>query len=143
MVSVGENLPSTYPEDYRGTPISELPVMEGLGSLKDFGLMFNVSAGYPGTKEWVQQVQSRFDILIGAGVTAVSAPEYYPYVQAKQLVGLLGGLAGAAEYEQLVDVAGSATKGMDAQSLGHIVIVLFILVGNAVHLARRREADRV
>ena len=33
-----------------------------------------------------------------AGCTAVSAPEYYPYVQSGQLSGLLGGLAGAAAY---------------------------------------------
>jgi hypothetical protein len=104
--------------------------------------MFNVSAGYPGTKEWVQQVQSRFDVPIGAGVTAVSAPEFYPYVQANQLIGLLGGLAGAAEYEALIEFTGKATKGMDAQSLGHVVIVVFIVLGNLVHLARRREEPR-
>ena len=55
----------------------------------------------PGTKEWVQQVQARFHLPMVSGCTAVSAPEYYPYLQSGQLQGLLGGMAGAAEYEKL------------------------------------------
>jgi hypothetical protein len=140
MVSLGKSIRETYPTDYRGTPVDSLPIMQGVENFEDIGLIFNVSAGYPGTKEWVQQVQSRFDVKLAAGVTAVSAPEYYPYVQAGQLVGLLGGLAGAAEYEKLVGHAGSATRGMDAQSLGHLVIILFIVLGNLVHFVGRREA---
>jgi hypothetical protein len=143
MVTLGKSIRETYPEDYRGTPVSEIPVMEGIESLQDVAYMFNVSAGYPGTKEWVQQVQSRFNVRLGAGVTAVSAPEFYPYVQANQLEGLLGGLAGAAEYERLIDEPAAATKGMDAQSLGHVMIVVFILLGNLVHLAQRRKGSDV
>lgn len=142
MVTLGKSIRETYPEDYRKTPVDEIPVMDGIESLQDVAFMFNISAGYPGTKEWVQQVQSRFNVRIGAGVTAVSAPEFYPYVQAKQLEGLLGGLAGAAEYEKLINEPGAATKGMDAQSLGHVMIVVFIVLGNVAHLAtRRKESD--
>ena len=139
MVSLGKSLGETYPTDYRGTPVDSLPVLYGIENLKDVAFLFNVSAGYPGTKEWVQQVQGRFDVSMGAGVTAVSAPEYYPYIQADQLVGLLGGLAGAAEYEILVGVEAAGVKGMDAQSLGHIVIVAFIVLGNLVYFSGRRS----
>ena len=99
----------------------------------------NISAGYPGTKEWIQQVQGRFSIDLVAGCTAVSAPEYYPYIQANQLQGLLGGLAGAAEYEALIELPGTATLGMDSQSLGHLAVIAFILVGNVLHLLSRRR----
>ena len=106
--------------------------------------MMEVSAGTPGTREWVQQVQSRFHVTLGSGTTAVGAPNFYPYVQSGQLLGLLGGLKGAAEYETLIDYPGDATKGMDAQSIVHALIVIFILLGNAVYLwslrAERREA---
>ncbi|MBU1947666.1 MAG: hypothetical protein KJ927_03035, partial [Candidatus Eisenbacteria bacterium] len=128
MVSLGKSIPETFPADYRGTPVGSIPMMEGIETIHDIDLIFNVSAGYPGTKEWVQQVQSRFDIRIVAGVTAVSAPEFYPYIQSGQLAGLLGGLAGAAEYEVLLRQPGSGVKGMDAQSLGHLVIVGFIIL---------------
>jgi hypothetical protein len=139
MVSLGKSIPETYPADYRGTPVDEIPIMKGIETFKDIDYIFNVSAGYPGTKEWVQQVVGRFDIRLGAGVTAVSAPEFYPYIQSGQLTGLLGGLAGAAEYEKLLDAPGAGIKGMDAQSLGHLVIVVFIILGNLVYFAGRKR----
>ena len=97
-----------------------------------------ISAGYPGTKEWVQQVQARFHLPMVAGVTAVSAPEFYPYLQSHQLLGLLGGMAGAAEYEKARGEKGKATQGMDAQSLGHLFVAICILLGNVVQFIKRR-----
>jgi len=41
---------------------------------------------------------------VAVGVTAVMAADLYPYLQSGQLVGMLAGLKGAAEYEKLVDV---------------------------------------
>lgn len=139
MVQVGTDLRSAYPTDSRGRSLDDLELTRNLRSLADLPLLVNVSAGYPGTKEWVQQVRSRFNLPMVAGCTAVSAPEYYPYFQSGQLTGLLGGLAGAAEYEKLVGVPGLATSGMDAQSAGHLAIILFIVLGNVIYFARVKE----
>ena len=142
MVQLGENIQSVYPQDHQGADVSAMPIMQGIDNYDDLALLINISAGYPGTKEWVQQVRRRFSIPMVAGCTAVSAPEYYPYVQSGQLSGLLGGLAGAAEYEKLVQVpGGSAARKMVAQSLGHVMIIFFILLGNVVHLLRTRRAS--
>lgn len=139
MNQLGASIRGVYPVDALGDPIDGMPIMRGIDRFADLEMIVNVSAGYPGTKEWVQQVRSRYAIPIVAGCTAVSAPEYYPYFQSGQLSGLLGGLAGAAEYEFLVGGIGPAGKKMDAQSLGHIVIILFILLGNLVYFLRSRE----
>ena len=104
-----------------------------------FPLLVNISSGYPGTKEYVQQVQGRFHIKMIAGVTAVSAPEFYPYLQSHQLLGLLGGMAGAAEYEKARDEKGDATRGMVPQSFAHLFVALCILAGNAVQWMKARE----
>jgi hypothetical protein len=150
MVQLGKSFRGVYPNDYYGTPVDRLPLLAAkkpngrwaIDNFKDVKLIVNISAGYPGTKEWVQQVRSRYDIPIVAGVTAVSAPEYYPYVQSGQLSGLLGGLAGAAEYEQLIHRPGWATTGMSAQSLGHVTIIVLIVLGNVVYyLNRRRQPE--
>jgi hypothetical protein len=138
MVRLGKSIPGTYPLDAKGRSVETIPIMKGIRNFDQCALIINISAGYPGTKEWVQQVRTRFDIPLVAGVTAVSAPEFYPYVQSGQLQGLLGGLAGAAEYEVLLDHEGTATRGMDAQSLGHVVIVFFIVLGNLLFIGRRR-----
>ncbi|MDI6807951.1 MAG: hypothetical protein QME66_03070 [Candidatus Eisenbacteria bacterium] len=135
MVQLGKSFHSVYPADYYGKPVSEIPIMKNAYNFDNTAMIVNISAGYPGTKEWIQQVKSRFHITIGAGCTAVSAPEFYPYVQSGQLVGLMGGLAGAAEYEKLIGNPADATKGMDAQSLGHVVILIFVILGNIIYFA--------
>lgn len=137
MVSMGASIPNTFPADYYGTPVSQIPIMQGVTNFKDVAMIVNISAGYPGTKEWVQQVQARYDIDLVSGCTAVSAPEFYPYYQTGQLKGLLGGMKGAAEYEKLVGVKGLGTRGMDAQSVSHLVVFAFILIGNLAYFTLR------
>jgi hypothetical protein len=136
--SLGNSLLKTYPTDIKGVPIGEIPVLSGIESVKDFSLIMNISAGTPGTKEWVQQAGSRYGVPVATGCTGVQAPQSYPYYP-RQLVGLLGGMAAAAEYERLVGVPGSATKGMEAQSFTHAVVFLFVVFGNVVYFWQRRR----
>jgi len=142
MSQMGSSIPRTFPADRRGVPVSQIPVMKGVENFGQIGLLVSISAGFPGTKEWVQQIVSRYHVPMIAGVTAVSAPEYYPYLQAGQLQGLLGGMAGAAEYEVLVNHPGLATHGMDAQSLAHVFIAFMILLGNLAALPQRSAEKR-
>ncbi len=137
MVSMGTNIPKTFPNDLHGTKVEDIPVMEGVHTFDDVAMLVNISGGLPGTKEWVLQVQSRYHVKLGSGCTAVSAPEFYPYVQSGQLVGLLGGMKGAAEYEKLVQRPGTAQRGMDAQSVSHMIVFLFILIGNVAYFSTR------
>ena len=133
MVSLGtQGFQAVYPADFLGTPVGRIPVMREVRDFSSFAAIANISAGYPGTKEWVQQVVSRFHIPLGSGTTAVSAAEYYVYYGSGQIFGLLGGMAGAAEYEQLVGRPGLGTNGMGAMSFAHFLIVAFIVLGNVL-----------
>jgi hypothetical protein len=143
MVSMGTSIPKTFPTDYQGRKLEDLPIMQGVTNFDNLALLVNISGGLPGTKEWVLQVQSRYHVKLGSGCTAVSAPEFYPYVQSGQLVGLLGGMKGAAEYEKLVKRPGTAARGMDAQSVSHIVVFLFILIGNIAFFALKKTKKRL
>lgn len=140
MVLMGQGVANVFPRDFRGLDVKTQPIMRTVRDYSSFPLLVNISAGYPGTKEWVQQVQARFHLPMVAGVTAVSAPEFYPYLQSHQLLGMLGGMAGAAEYETARGEKGSATRGMDAQSLGHLFVALCIVLGNVVQFAQRRKS---
>lgn len=140
------NLLSAYPSDVKGTPTSTLPLTRRIGSAKDIDLCFTFGGGDPGIKAWVQIANGRFERKLAGGSTAVQAPEFLPYVQAGQMVGLMAGLKGAAEYEKLVGIKGLATAGMDAQSFAHLVIMLFIVVANITYLhdrwvQRQRDAQ--
>jgi hypothetical protein len=141
MVVMGQGIANAFPRDYRGRDTRSLPMMRGVRDYASFPLLVSISAGYPGTKEWVQQVQARFHLPMVAGVTAVSAPEFYPYLQSGQLLGLLGGMAGAAEYEKIRGEKGTATRGMDAQSMAHVFVALCILAGNWVQWSKRRRGE--
>ena len=145
MVQLGKSIREVFPRDYYGTPLDSIPLLQSglnggpIDKLNDTKLLVNISIGYPGTKEWVAQVRSRFNLPMISGCAAVSAPEYFPYVQSGQLSGLLGGLAGAAEYEQMVGRPGWGMTGMSAQSLAHVTIVVLILLGNFVYFWNRRK----
>jgi len=145
IVRMGSNIQTVFPNDYDGNPIADMPVMEGVNKLGDFDMIISLSAGDPGIPAWVMMAGDRFNIPIGGGCTAVSAPQFYPYLGTGQMVGLLGGLKGAADYETMVrleedDAApGTATPGMAAQSVAHLVIMLFIIIGNIAYLSTRQK----
>ncbi len=135
---MGSSIPAVFPRDLRGTPIEELPIMEGVRDFSSIAYIFEVSTGYPGTVEWVQFAGDRFHAALGSGATAVSAPLYYTYYPA-QLTGLLGGMKGAAEYETVTGFAGKAVTYMTSQSLSHVTVVLFVVLGNLAFLLTRRR----
>ena len=135
-----QNIAQVFPTDVRGKPIGSYPIMEGVNTAGDFQFIAEFATGIPGPAEWIRQVVTRFSVPLGCGVVAVMGPQNVPYLQSKQLVGLLGGgLKSAAEYEIAVKMPGAATAAMDAQSLGHVVIVLFVLLGNLLFLVEKQE----
>lgn len=118
-----------------GTPLDDIEIMNGIRAVSDFELLVMVSAGFPGIKEYVQQVQSRGDVKMMGACTAVSTTDYTPYYNTGQLVGLVGGMAKAAEYEVLVGKVGTAAEGTDVLNVGHLVVILAILFGNFIYFA--------
>jgi hypothetical protein len=145
IVRLGSSISAAFPTDRDGTPVEEIPLMSRVDRLADFDLILSLSAGDPGIPAWVMMAGDRFDVPLGGGCTAVSAPQFYPYLGSGQIVGLLGGLKGAADYETLVRQGvegappGAATPGMAAQSFAHLVIMGFIVVGNIAFLAGRKR----
>lgn len=139
---IGDDFRNLYTDDLEGTPVDELPLMKRVRGWRSFDMVFTWSAGRPGILEHVRVVGSQYDRTLVGGVTAVQAPEMYPFLNSGQLVGLLSGLRGAAEYEVLVGREGTATPGMDAQSIVHFLIAGFIVFANLVWFADRRARQR-
>jgi hypothetical protein len=121
-------------------------------SVQDMDLILNVSAGYPGTKEWVQYAAAPFPdtIRLAGGCTGVQAPLLYPYIP-NQLIGLLGAIKGAAEYEAALVAKypkwsetryNEALRRMAPQLWGHVLILALIVAGNVIYFATRRRERR-
>ncbi len=136
------NIRKLYSTDARGTLTDKIPMMEGIKKLADFDFIFTASAGYPGTVEWVQYGADPTGVPMSTGVTSIQVNEVMPYVQSGQVKGILAGMPGAAEYEKLVGVPGIGTSGMDAQSIAHLVIVLFIIFGNVAFFIERQRQKK-
>jgi hypothetical protein len=135
-----QDIAQVFPTDVRGIPIGDYPIMKGLNTVADFQFIAEFATGIPGPAEWIRQVVTRYNVPLASGVVAVMGPQNIPYLQSKQLVGLLGGgLKSAAEYEIAVKLPGAATAAMDAQSLGHVMIFLFVILGNLLFFVERTE----
>lgn len=137
--AVGSGFTTQFKRDIDGRPINQLPLMKRVKDYSSFDLVLDFSSGYPGGLEYVKVVAAGYKRPLGLGVTAVTVPEYYPYLNSGQLVGMLGGLRGAAEYETLIKTPGTATPAMDAQSIAHFTIAGFIMFANVVYFLGRRR----
>lgn len=146
MKAMGDDLHIVFPTDFSGVAIGTIPLMQEVHRYDDIDLAVSLSTGVIG-EWWINLVNAQFGIDVAVGTTAVSAPKYYAYLEAKQTIGVIGGMKGASEYEELVEraypeLAGlsrTATMGMDVQSIVHMVIIFFILFGNVVFIATRRS----
>ncbi|HID92842.1 MAG TPA: hypothetical protein EYP60_01985 [bacterium (Candidatus Stahlbacteria)] len=128
MLSLGESIRRTFPKDYYGNKVDTLPMMADVHNYDDIPLVVSIS-GSALPLYWIIYAGTTYRQKVACGVTAVSAPEFYPYLETGQFEGMLGGLKGASEYENLVerynysnpDVRKTASIGMDEQSLAHLV----------------------
>jgi hypothetical protein len=141
MLRIGESLRGAYPTDHYGRATDELPLLRGVDRYADIPLLVTISSSAL-SEYWVIWAGGKYHARIIAGNTAIQAVLIYPFLQTGQLAGMLGGLKGAAEYERLVGRDGAGVHGMDAQSLAHFLIVLFILLGNLGFLLQRRARAR-
>ncbi|MCP4581845.1 MAG: hypothetical protein GY839_09505 [candidate division Zixibacteria bacterium] len=138
-----------YTTDVNGTYIDDIPIMREVSNLTSFDLIVGLGGGTPGIKEWILFAGDPGNIDIAGGCTAVQAPLLYPYWP-NQLLGMMGGIKGAAEYEsELIsrypkykDKSQPGIKMMGPQAIAHIVIMIFIIIGNITFFVERSRANR-
>ena len=143
------NLKGMYTTDVHGASIDGFEMMKDVQNLTDMSLIICIGSGFPGVREWVQFAGDPGRIPVAGGVTAVEAPLLYPYYP-RQLLGLMGGLQGAAEYEAAVvkkypqykEHAEKAVKLMGPQTVAHLVIIAFVIIGNIAFFGERRRLTR-
>ena len=137
---MGSSFQSMFKTDYRGRPYEDIPLVKNVKNFSNIDYSLNLSAGFVGTVEWVQVAVDRYGLRMGAGNTAVQAPTVYPYYNAGQLIGLMGGMNGAAEFERLADLRAKATRFMLSQSLAHVIVIAFVLIGNVAYFMSGRKS---
>ena len=160
--NIGQNFRQAFPKDYRGTALDEIPVLDGLKQAKDFPLLISISAGFPGLNEYVLQIQGQYNLNMIGACTAVSGPDYLPFLKSGQIQGLSMGIPGSAQYEKLVvqnygdklpnennipegqqiePFVSMGAQGLNVLSLSHLFIILLILLGNVAYFITKRVED--
>jgi hypothetical protein len=134
MIGMGESIRQQFPVDFYGTPLDSIPVMRGIRNYGEIALLVNLTAS-SAADYWIQFAVGRYRKPMVLGATAVMATDYYPYLSSRQLLGLIGGMKGAAEYEKRMDLFGDARRGMDAQSLVHVIVAFLVILGNVALFA--------
>jgi len=125
--------------DWAGKPLADMPLMQEVRSIKeDIDCVFVTTVGSPGYADWMTYVTDPLGIPLtgGASLTMYSGVQHY--IRSGQLSGFLGGLRGAAEYEIMVNAPGKGCSGMDAQSLGHMMVITFLVLGNIGYFVARK-----
>lgn len=138
-----QDLRSMYTADLRGVPLDSLPALAHVARLDQFPLIVALSGGTPGLKEWVLYGGDPTGTPVAGGCTGIGTPEFLAYFPA-QLLGLLGGLKGASEYEAALaerypalGIPRRAGRAMGPQTVAHVLILLFLVLGNLSYLRRR------
>lgn len=144
ILGMGESIEQVYPVTPDGRTTSDLPVMEGVETYEDVALVVDFAAGNI-PFAWIAYAGERYKQDIATGITAVMATDLYPYLQSDQLIGLINGLKGAAEYENLLKLDPSKAPGMlgmSAQSIAHLLIIFLVIAGNIAYFASGRHRRR-
>jgi len=138
----GENAISTaargireaYPLDFRANQTASLPILEGKNTAGDFDMFIFFST--QNSDMFVRQIFP-YGVPIIGGLISTIVPQAEPYVNAGQLKGILAGLRGGAEYETMMRKPGVGVASMDAQSMGHLLFIVFIAFANIAYFTTR------
>lgn len=139
--SLSRDIPKAVEKDINGTPITDyekLPIMRGIKDINDVALVVNVA--YDVRLEWIQLVQGVYGTPLISCCASITSTTNYPLLDTRQLSGMLVGVRGAAEYEQLVNAPDRGTKLIKSQSLGHLLLLIGVVIGNIGYYARRKLA---
>ena len=140
ILGMGTAIDSVFDADYRGKSLSDIPMMQDVKNYYQIALVLDLaSSATPGA--WIRYTNTTYKQQVAAGVTGVMISELYPYIQTGQLVGLMPGLLGAAEYENLINKPEKGTAGMSVQSFVHLLVFALVIIGNVALFIQRRRAQ--
>ena len=142
MLGMGTTISSIFESDYKEKPLAEIPMMAGIKNYDQIDLVLDLASSST-TEAWIAYINTRYNQKIAAGVTGVIISQMYPYLQTEQLIGLMPGLMGAAEYETLIDTPAKATKRMSVQSFVHLLVFGLVILGNVAFFIQKRENENV
>jgi hypothetical protein len=140
ILAMGTNYRVPFPTDYYGTMLDEIPMMKDIRNFADVKGVISICAGNVADM-WITFGNAKYGVPLALGITGVMSADYYPYLQSGQVLGIIPGVKGAAEYEQLRQKPGQAARGMPYQVTTHVLILVFMVITNVAFIAKRRAGQ--
>jgi hypothetical protein len=106
ILGMNDSIESQYQEDLFGNPLAEMPMLHEHMNLSEIDLVLTCS-GTIACLYWVTYGYEKVGLPVASGVTTVTATDYLPYIESGQIIGLMDGMQGAAEYELLLAETGA------------------------------------
>ncbi len=139
LVAMADDIQKAYTEDQYKAPLATLPLWNSVSKIEDVDLVSTYTA-YDDHLWLARHVWAKHQVPCLSGNIALSTPEAIVYYNNGQLIGLISGVKGAAYYEQKIDKPGLATQSMDAQSMGHLYLLVLMVAGNVAFWNQKRKA---
>lgn len=145
LQQIAKDIRRQYKKDSRNFSLDDaehLPLMQRVRNIEDIALIYSVT--YSPMEDWISFVHEVYRTPLAFGCAGIQSTTYYRYVLSKQLVGMLVGVRGAAEYDALLhpdpkERISQGTKLIVPQSFGHLVIIGAVVLGNLGFVAARRR----
>jgi hypothetical protein len=129
IAQLASNIRSVYPEDHFGTPLDEIPMMDGVNTHEDIAGVLSSDTGDWGGY-FLTQWQAAYGTKLAEIGIAMNGSTDVPRWQAGNYFGLSVGSRGGAELESLIGEPGEATTAMDSISVSHLLIVIAVILAN-------------
>ena len=136
MAAVGKSIRATTTTDYKGTPLDQYPIMQGVNEAKDFDLLICYTTGGDQSEGWVRQWYTTYQTPYLCCVLAMMVPTMLPYQKAGQIVSLTSGEQ-AGQMELLVHVPGRGIKSADVITMTHLLCIALVVVGNVAYFGKK------
>jgi hypothetical protein len=142
ILAMGVDFRVPFPVDYYGNPLDSLPMMRGIKNFDNVKGVIDLTAGNTADM-WLVDGNGRYNFPLAIGITGVMAADYYQYLQSGQLFGIIPGVKGAAEYEELIGTHGEGKTQQAYQVVAHAIIILFIILSNIAYFATRKTKRQI
>lgn len=132
-----KNLLKLFSKDSKGNDLTDFPKFSTLKTIKDINFLGEFTGLVGVLDTYLQFFKSKdYSPIFGHGCTSITIPESHIYLDSRQIVGLLEGIAGASWYEELLNDEYKTRDNHEVSVLNtgvgiaQLLIVFLILLGN-------------
>jgi len=136
IAQLASNMRSVYPTDHFGTPLDNIPMMQGVNTWHDVSGVLSSDTGDWGGY-FLTMWQEAYGVPMAQIGIAMLGSTGIPRWLAGNYFGMSVGSRGGAELEMLIGEPGDAIIAMDSISVSHLLIVIAVILANVGLLLER------